>query len=315
MSADSDLGTVLRGFLRERGPSLGVDLVSHTGESVLTLARVLGTDSAIHRRAVQTSYLRIDADSPGSARISPSFLRKFISFTLFGLDAAALDAAFEELVDKHRTISRRKRELAEDLVRELHDLCAADLTGDFAVLICGDVVYDLAHDARRREHSTGIPVRGSDVDLVILLDEPDLHLKERLEAELLKHKYFWLRHPNIQEELDFIIKTPGDVRRQAGLETTRDKIAVKVMMESRVLLEAGDIARRCAAIVQDPGVRSWFDEAEREARARHVQLEADVYAGLVTDLSAEDRSIFFSAELDELGEFCESRHALMALKP
>ena len=315
MSADSDLGAALRGFLRERGPSLGVDLVSHTGESVLTLARALGTDPAVGRRAVQTSYLRIDAESPGSARISPSFLRKFISFTLFGLDGAALDAAFEELVDKHRTISHRKRELAEDLVRELHDLCAPDLTGDFAVLICGDVVYELAHDARRREHSTGIPVRGSDIDLVILLDEPDLHLKERLESELLKHKYFWLRHPNIQEELDFIIKTPGDVQRQAGLVTIKDKIAVKVMMESRVLFEAGDIARRCAAIVQDPGVRGWFDEAEREARARHEQLEADVYAGRVTDLSAEDRSIFFSAELDELGEFCESRHALMALKP
>ncbi|GHD53142.1 hypothetical protein GCM10017083_29490 [Thalassobaculum fulvum] len=320
MSGDGDLAAVLRGFLHARGPSLGVDLVSHTGENVLTLARVLGTDPAVGRRALRTSYLRIDADSPGCARISPSFLRKFISFTLFGLegaaqDGAALDAAFAALVDKHRTISRRKRELAQDLVRELHDLCAAELTGDFAVLICGDVVYDLAHDARRREHSTGIPVRGSDIDLVILLDEPDLHLKDRLETELLKHKYFWLRHPTIQEELDFIIKTPGDVRRQAGLETVKDKIAVKVMMESRVLFEAGDIARRCAAIVQDPGVRGWFDEAEREARTRHEQLEADVYAGLVTDLSAEDRSIFFSAELDELGEFCESRHALTALKP
>ncbi len=314
MSDTPELATRLREFLDQRGPSLGVDLVSHTGESVLTLAGVLGADPRVSRRAMTTSYLRIDKDSPGSARISPSFLRKFISFTLFGTDEAALDAAFDELVEKHRSISRRKWALAEGLTHELHQLVEADLTGDFAVLICGDVVYDMAHDARRREHSTGIPVRGSDIDLVILLDEPDYGLKERIEQEMLKQKYYWLKHPAIQEELDFVVKTPTIVERQAGIETIRDKIAVKVMMESRVLIEAGDIARRCRDIVSQPKVRSWFDEAERAARARHDQLEIDVYSGQVTDLSAEARSIFFSAELDELGEFCESRHAMMALK-
>ncbi|MDH3402793.1 MAG: hypothetical protein OEP45_04185 [Acidobacteriota bacterium] len=309
------LSQTLRDFLRQRGPALGVDLVSLTGQDVLTLAGVLGADGEIHRDALATCYLRIDEDSPDGARMSPSFLRKFVSFTCFGTDEEAVRAAVRELGRRHAEISRRKRELGAGVGRDLLAHFRESLSGDLGVLICGDVVYDLAHDSPRRERSTDIPVRGSDIDLIVVLEDADAALRPDIEAKLLEIKYFWLKHPRIAEELDFIVKTPTEISRQLGFETVKDKIAMKILAESEPLLDSGTILERCAAALAASEVSGRLAELEKRARRRQRRLEADVYSGRVETLDAEAKSIFFSVELDELGEFSRSRQSLIALKP
>ena len=52
----------------------------------------------------------------------------------------------------------------------------------YCILLGGDVVYGMAHDAPRTEHSTGLMVRGSDLDLVVNTAEIDfVHNSDDLE--------------------------------------------------------------------------------------------------------------------------------------
>jgi hypothetical protein len=314
MTTDS-LSQTLRDFLRDRGPALGVDLVSLTGQDVLTLARTLGADGEVHRDSLSTCYLRIDEDSPDGVRMSPSFLRKFISFTYFGLDREAVREALEKLADHHAEISRRKLDLADKLTRDLYAAFRDSLSGALGVLICGDVVYGLGHDSPRREQSTDIPVRGSDIDLIVLVEDPDAPLKSEIEAKLLEYKYYWLKHPQIAEELDFIVKTPTEIVHQLKFETIRDKIAMKILEESQPVFDSGDILERCSKALAASNVPTLLAELEKRARHRQRRLERDVYSGNVETLDDEEQSIFYSVELDELGEFSRSRQSLIALKP
>ncbi len=314
MSADAHLAKITE-HLDRNGPTLGIDLVVVTKQEVLTLAPLLGTSPGVYRNALDTSYLRIDPDAPEGARISPSFLRKFISFTLFGLDRSAVDAATIRLAQHHREISARKMGLAAELCREVFPPFVDALGGDIGVLICGDVVYDLAHDSRRREFSTGIPVRGSDIDLVILIEEGDVPLRPEIERALLNRKYLWLKQPGINEELDFVVKTPSEIEKQLGFETTKDRIAAKILVESRPLWGQGEMIARCERIIDASGVRARLAEMERTARARQQKLERQIYAGTIGHLDQEDRSIFYSTELNELGEFSGSRKALLQINP
>ena len=314
MTSDS-LSQILRDFLRERGPALGVDLVSLTGQDVLTLARALGADGEIYRDSLSTCYLRIDEDSPDGARMSPSFLRKFVSFTYFGMEEEAVRAAVRELADHHAEISKRKLELAEKLTGDLYAAFRGSLSGDLGVLICGDVVYGLGHDSPRRERSTDITVRGSDIDLIVLVEDRDAPSKAEIEAKLLEYKYFWLKHPQIAEELDFIVKTPQEIGRQLEFATSRDKIAMKILEESKPILDSGDILARCEKALAASDVPRLLAELEEKARRRQRRLELDVYSGKVETLDDEEQSIFYSVELDELGEFSRSRQSLIALKP
>ncbi len=314
MTSDS-LSQTLRDFLHERGPALGVDLVSLTGQDVLTLAKTLGADGEVYRDSLSTCYLRIDEESPDGARMSPSFLRKFVSFTYFGLEEEAVRAAVRELAEHHAAISRRKLDLADRLTRDLHAAFREQLTGDLGVLICGDVVYGLGHDSPRRERSTDIPVRGSDIDLIVLVEDQDAELKPAIEAKLLEYKYYWLKHPQIAEELDFIVKALTEIVQQLKFETWRDKIAMKILEESQPVFDSGDILERCANALAASDVPRLLAELEEKARARQRRLEHGVYSGKVDTLDDEEQSIFYSVELDELGEFSRSRQSLIALKP
>lgn len=299
--------------IKANGPTLGIDLVAISKQEILVLAPLLGRVPGLHRRAIETSYLRIDAEAPGQARISPSFLRKFISFTLFGFDETAVDLAAGRLARHHREISARKFGLAAELCREVLPPFLDALAGDIGVLICGDVVFDMAHDSRRREFSTGIPVKGSDIDLVILIDDSDVGIRPEIESALLRVKYLWLKDTSISEELDFIVKTPTELEKQLSFETTKDMIASKIVAEARALWGVGGMIARCQQIVDASGVRDRLNELEQTARLRQQEFERRVYAGTIGDLDKKAASLFYSTELNELGEFVDSRKSLIAL--
>ena len=147
-----------------------------------------------------------------------------------------------------------------------------------------------------------------------MIENRDAGLEEEIEAKLLEYKYFWLKHPQIAEELDFIVKTPAEIERQLRFETFQERIAMKILEESRPVFDSGAILERCKQALAASEVPARLAELEKKARRRQRRLERDVYAGRVETLDEETKSSFFSVELDELGEFSRSRQSLIALK-
>ncbi|WP_413206458.1 hypothetical protein [Rhodospirillum sp. A1_3_36] len=316
--ADPALAVTLYDYIKENGPTLGIDLVTLTATDVFTLAPIIGADKRIHRRAIETNYLRINGpggDDQEIARVSPSFLRKFISYTLFSTDKTALNHAISKLEIKHREISAQKAQLAIDLCHNALNLSGLSPTPYVDVLLCGDTVYNMAHSSPRREYSTNILVHGSDVDLIILIRDEDEDLIPKIEREFLILKNYCLQDRNIGQEVDFIVKTKRRCLEQTKFETTKDKIASKILLESRLIHGEGSLYNAVQQHLETSGVKTKLEGLLETARREYKSLEEKIYNGEIAELDKTTKSVFFSTELNELGEFSRSRGAIHKLAP
>ena len=182
----ADLAAIQR-TLTEQGPLTGADLHAAIGGEVFGLWKTCRSSGQLVLRTIGHRYLRLDRTVEGFARLSPSILREFMTYTVVGApaQAAAIEQAAEQLRSRTLAISRAKHRVAERFVAEVFDSVVPE-GGDghhLCALIAGDVVYEMSHDVSRRESSTGGRVDGSDLDLIILAsdDAPD----ELIEASKL----------------------------------------------------------------------------------------------------------------------------------
>lgn len=290
----------------EKGPLLGKDLINHFKINVLDLAKMIGENKNIIKLSFAQRYLRIDQNSPSLGRASPSFLREFITYTCFGINKDEVHQKANQLKQLHIDISLEKRMLALELATTIHKEFKHNLS-DFGVLIAGDVVYGMSHREKRRESSTNILVRGSDIDLVFIIDDDDLYLKSQLEDRILYFKYIWLKHPNIQEELDFIVKTPTDIRSQLDMKSVKDIIAAKVLYESQILIQQKNIVDKVQEMMDSSNAKNILTEIEERSNKEREDLDHKIYDGHVSSFEDMDTSIFFSTELDEFGNLSTNK--------
>ena len=108
---------------------------------------------------------------------------------------------------------------------------------DVCFILAGDVVYGMAHAVERPESSTGKMVRGSDLDVVVVVR--DAVPRERvvaLDRAILQEKYQLLTHPTYREEIDYIIKPVWRVEEQLHFDTFEHRVASKILNEGEFLL-------------------------------------------------------------------------------
>ena len=68
----------------------------------------------------------------------------------------------------------------------------------FCVILAGDIVYQMAHDVPRPERSTGKMVRGSDLDVVVVVeDQAPEALVTALDDAIYQQKYRYLINPSV----------------------------------------------------------------------------------------------------------------------
>ena len=136
-------------------------------------------------------------------------------------DLPSLEKRTELLAASIRDINANKLRLASRVLDEVvakitPEEAGADL---FAVLVAGDLVFEMAHEAPRPERSTGQMVRGSDIDLVVILDDSaPAALEQRLDETIYQQKYRYLINPSLREEIDYTIKRLALVREQVAFE-------------------------------------------------------------------------------------------------
>ncbi|MGO1117093.1 hypothetical protein ACTL6U_00180 [Rhodovibrionaceae bacterium A322] len=284
----------------------GAELVSLVKQPILDLAKNLGAVDGLHRQILPTRYLRIDEDSPNGVRISPSFLRGFLNYTCFGFDREAVEDRVLEMQDHYAMISARKRLLARQIAIETYGEFRERLD-QFGVFVGGDIAYNMAHEETRWEISTGLPVRGSDIDLVFLIDDRYASLKAPIERSLLQLKTLYLKHPSHREEVDFIVKTPSEVSRQLNLDSLKNRIATKVINESEIVFQHGSILDDCKALLSQRGLDQRLNELYLAALAEQEQLYDKIYGGKIKSSEDLEGSLFYSAELNEFGDFSISK--------
>ncbi|HOC44982.1 MAG TPA: hypothetical protein PKM26_00105, partial [Syntrophorhabdaceae bacterium] len=106
------------GLIKARGPSTGLEIKKEIDMDPLLLWKACKTCEALHVRTLGRRYLRLDRNVDGFARLSPSILREFLTYSVVGLngDPAALDVKCAEITSRTHKISRYKLDLARQMI-------------------------------------------------------------------------------------------------------------------------------------------------------------------------------------------------------
>jgi hypothetical protein len=294
-------------FLKAHGPCTGAELLGRLDVEVLPLWKACCTQPDVVMRRVGRRYLRLDRVVSGYARLSPSIRREFLTYTVVGLPGQEDEIAerCRKLARECLRVSQYKRTLARDVIRRIVESPPSreQLRAHLCAMIAGDVTYGMAHTVQRPEPSTGRPVRGSDLDVIIVSDEAiTASEREALDARIYQQKWYMLAMPQFREEIDYVIKDVAKVRSQLPFDTLRHMIACKILHESEFLYGSHALFLQIKQLVEEfhipDNLRRLEERAAQEREAAERQL-----LDLPTDqCTPACQHLFFTS--DEREEIC-----------
>ncbi len=296
-------GRIVR-LLEERGPQTGAELREALGNDGFGQWKTCMRSDRLAVRRVGRRYLRLDERVEGYARLSPSILREFLTYTVVGLadDQPAADARTEELATRIRDISAAKSKLAGRLVSEIGARLRNGESAEerFCVLLAGDIVYEMGHDAPRPERSTGRMVRGSDIDLVVIMDDlaPE-ELRQELDDAIYQQKYRQLINPSIREEIDYTIKPLARVEEQSKFDTFKNMVPCKILDEAVLLYGSERLFHAAKALLVEQRVGQRLADMEAAAIRARDQAEKHLLSRAEESLSGDDLYLFYTSEESE----------------
>jgi hypothetical protein len=294
------------GLLEERGPMTGGELRAIVRADPFELWKACRSSGEFDYTSVGRRYMRLDERLPGLARLSPSILREFLTYSVISLkgQAKAAEAKACDLRELAASISEMKAQVAKAMISKvMASLADGGIpTGRAAFILAGDVVYGMAHEEPRPERSTGKIVRGSDIDIVAIAEDssPDAFV-EGLEAAIFREKYLILSNPRLNQEIDFVVKRVSRVREQTGFDTFKRKVACKIMREG-VLIDGDErIFAETKALLDESGVSDSLRMMDKRAEEERMEAMATLLG--LDELRDDDglRNLFYSS--DESEEF------------
>ncbi len=291
-------------ILEETGPLTGAQLVERSGADVFSVWQACRKEPTIRLETAGCRYLRLDRSVQGFARLSPSIRREFLTYTYAGLysQAEALMAKVEELGREIRRISEAKREIAaQTTVAALENLEGRDvLLAKACFIIAGDVVYNMSHTVSRPEKSTGEMVRGSDLDIIVVVeDNLDPEILRSLDLSIHKKKHRLL--VNDREEIDYLIKTVSRVRAQLQFDIFSSKVAAKILDEGQFLYGNPEIYQRVKNLIIEFGVPGRLKSLEQQAAASRALAESELLEVNAEKEGNKYLNLFYThAEEDEI---------------
>ena len=290
-------------LLSVRGPLTGSEIKKIINGDNLLLWQTCKTSSHLQVKSVGVKYLRFDRQVKGFARLSPSILREFLTYSVVGLaeKPILIEKRGDEIFSHIVQVSRSKMELARNFI----DVVKAQF-GDtwpheqVCFILAGDIVYDMAHDVPRPERSTGKLVRGSDIDLVVILNDnvPDDFIK-RLDSTIYQEKYKFLKSPSMNEEVDYVVKKSERVREQVRFDTFKNMVACKILQEGKLIGGSEKLYHEVIKLLQDNGVIEKLDRLQEAAIVFRKQEEEFLMQSDAKIINREDLYFFYPAEESE----------------
>jgi hypothetical protein len=298
VSATSEIKRVLK----ETGPLTGAQLSEKLPAFTdIALWRGCYSSPSIRVSNCARYYLRYDITRGNELRLSPSILRDYLTFSLIYLTEQMVEIveAGTRLANQFRMISLKKLSWAREALLQLDDDLQQVLYDNCVVFLSGDIAYYLAHETKRQHNQLGVPVNGSDIDIVIVTNrEAPPDQIARIESQLLTIKKIYLTTPNIGEELDFIVKPIDTMLEQLNYGDIHQKIASKILYESYFLMGRVDIYQTLMKHLKIRGTRRQIDKDFEIALRQRKDTIAKILA-LAPDASTEDpevASLFFASK-------------------
>lgn len=304
----SHLEERIAGLVREKGPLTGAEIQSHLKSDSLTVWQACRSSSILETRTLGRRYLRLDPHVEGYARLSPSILREFFTYSVIGLadEPDSLEKRGREVAARIETISQEKHALARRFIEGVRERFSGDWPEDrLCAILAGDVVYRMAHRVPRPERSTGKLVDGSDIDLVVVLadDVPD-DFVAWLDEAIYKGKYLALITPSVREEVDYVVKKMARVTEQLRFDTFKHMVACKILHEGVLLHGSQTMFDAIKSRLRELGIVQKLEDMEKQAgvsrrtRQEYLLRHCSVDAAGGT-MGSADRTLFYSAEESE----------------
>ncbi|MGD9782487.1 MAG: hypothetical protein AB7V14_10095 [Kiritimatiellia bacterium] len=292
----------LADILARNGPRSGAELAAAAEETdVLGLWRACHAPGIVLRRTGRR-YMRLDSAVGGYARLSPSIRREFLTYTLVGLEPqrAAIEIRAAELEKTAQTVSREKLDLARESVCMALAALPDEplLLRNAAFMIAGDITYGMAHRVPRPEKSSGQMVRGSDLDIIIVVSD-DLAdaAGQALDDAIYRQKHYLLTHPDHREEIDYILKPLEKVRQQLAFDRFEHMVACKILCECRLLYGSPFLFEKIMQLVDASGVRAKLDALQAAAETERADAERTLLDPAATAASGKNPlDLFFTRE-------------------
>lgn len=290
-------------LLKTNGPLTGSEIKEFIAGDNLLLWQTCKTSSQLRMKSVGRRFLRLDRRVDGFARLSPSILREFLTYSVVGLAAPpqAIDQRAREIHSRIVQVSRSKLELARSFTDELQAQLGEDwLQEQACFILAGDIVYEMAHDVPRPERSTGRLVRGSDIDLVVIVkDSVPGSMIQRLDTAIYQKKYRALISPAVNEEIDYVVKKMERVREQVRFDSFKSMVACKILQEGMLIGGSEGFYREVIQLLPDHGVLEKLDRLREAAVAFREQKEDFLAQREADKMTPEDLYLFYPAEESE----------------
>lgn len=256
-------------LLREEGPLTGKELFDKTGMDVLPLWRACYKSGDIAVKKFGRKYLRLDKKVQGYARLSPSIMREFLTYTVVGLntDIDKIERKAEALHERIKLISKNKYDLAYNtiskIIEPLED--SDELKRSICFILAGDVVYEMAHSEPRPEASSGKLVKGSDLDIIVISKGLSEAQMKRLDLLIYREKGYLLKNPGYMEEIDYIIKDISKAYDQMDFNDFKDMVASKILHEGVFLYGNHEIFQSVKNMLIEKNVPEKLSKLEEQA--------------------------------------------------
>jgi hypothetical protein len=298
----SNIETWILEIIKENGPLTGSELIPHFDMDPLLLLRECRLSKSLAVRIIGSRYLRLDRRIENFARLSPSILREFLTYSVVGLadDPVPLIKKADELIKKIERISRSKCDLAFNIVSSLMTRLEYGSKEKACFIIAGDIVFNMAHDVPRPERSTGKMVQGSDMDIVVIVrDEDAEHLVARLDEEIFKEKSSLLLSPYCREEIDYIVKNVSRVKEQLKFDTFKHMVACKILCEGTFLFGNEELFNSIKKMLMDEGISDKIQAMEEKALQFRKRAEERLLGGDPQKVLHDNEYLFYPTEESE----------------
>jgi hypothetical protein len=291
-------------LIEREGPFTGAEILANLGGDALVLWRTCMSTPRLLIRTVGNRYLRLDQRIEGYSRLSPSILREFLTYTVVGApkDVVPLTLKANEIASHTEKVSREKWDLASSMVSSL----ASQFENEFPILehvtfiLGGDIAYGMAHDVPRPERSTGKLVRGSDLDIVIVVDDQcPGWLAKRLDETIFQEKCRILMTPHLKEEIDYVVKDINRIGEQLRFDSFKRMVACKILYEGRLLQGSKDLFFMIKGLLKEHGIEKKLEEMEVRARAFRKRAETLLLRGHSREITDKHLDLFYPSEESE----------------
>ncbi|MDO9574240.1 MAG: hypothetical protein Q7I94_04515 [Candidatus Contubernalis sp.] len=287
-------------ILQTKGPMTGKELLKEAGSDEFSLWVACNRSDKIITHIIGKRYLRLDVQVAEYARLSPSIMREFYGYTVIGTTKHAKEILLKaELLQKEiLDISKKKSDLAKKVMTRL-----VDSHQEFALIkkcacfmIVGDVVYGMSHGEPRPESSTGELVKGSDLDIIVVVENMPEKIISSLDEAIHLEKHQLLRNPSSREEIDYIVKDMVKVQEQLKFKDFKSMVASKILHEADFLYGSNSIFTNIKNMLKEADIPHQLHSLEKKARINREKAQAYLLQSGNTLSKEEFAQLFYTSE-------------------